>query len=150
MGIYSFLRITLLVAILLSSVVTRLVAFPQQSSSESSPQTSAKPCARVDCQSEDKQGNDNPPVSNGADEPHGQTMTVKKVFVNLPGDQKAIWTSPLRLRPNDAIWLAPLAVVRLAAVEEPWMQMWSRGACGCARAWSRPAESAARSHAAHY
>jgi membrane-associated phospholipid phosphatase len=36
-------------------------------------------------------------------------MTLKKVFVNLPGDQKAIWTSPFRLRPNDALWLVPLA-----------------------------------------
>jgi membrane-associated phospholipid phosphatase len=29
------------------------------------------------------------------------------VFLNLPGDQKAIWTSPSRLRPHDALWFAP-------------------------------------------
>src|SRR5437016_12596204 len=36
-------------------------------------------------------------------------MSVKKVFVNLPGDQKAIWTSPFRLRWHDSAWLVPLA-----------------------------------------
>ncbi|MEO6912162.1 MAG: phosphatase PAP2 family protein, partial [Edaphobacter sp.] len=29
---------------------------------------------------------------------------------HLLGDQKAIWTSPLRLRPHDAAWLVPLGV----------------------------------------
>src|SRR2546421_9871658 len=36
-------------------------------------------------------------------------MSVKKVFVNLPGDQKAIWTSPFHLRWHDSAWLMPLA-----------------------------------------
>src|SRR5260370_20081319 len=43
----------------------------------------------------------------GADvtnEPADAGMTFKKVFLNLPGDQKAIWTSPFRLRPNDSLW----------------------------------------------
>ncbi len=35
-------------------------------------------------------------------------MTIKRVFMNLPGDQKAIWTSPFRLHLRDAVWLAPL------------------------------------------
>src|SRR5262249_43091878 len=36
------------------------------------------------------------------------SMTFKKVFLNLPGDQKAIWTSPFRLRLRDSVWVAPL------------------------------------------
>ncbi|HEY1937170.1 MAG TPA: capsule assembly Wzi family protein [Candidatus Angelobacter sp.] len=36
-------------------------------------------------------------------------MSIKKVFLNLPGDQKAIWTSPFRLRTGDAPWVFPLA-----------------------------------------
>src|SRR5258707_536150 len=47
-----------------------------------------------------------PDPQNNADE---TTMTFKKVFLNLPGDQKAIWTSPFRLRLDDSVWLAPLA-----------------------------------------
>src|SRR5215472_14068668 len=31
-------------------------------------------------------------------------MTFKKVFVNLPGDQKTIWTSPFHLRWKDSLW----------------------------------------------
>lgn len=36
-----------------------------------------------------------------------RTVTLKKVFLNLPGDQKAIWTSPANLRLSDALWLGP-------------------------------------------
>ena len=35
-------------------------------------------------------------------------MSIKKVFLNLPGDQKAIWTSPFRVKVRDLSWLAPL------------------------------------------
>jgi hypothetical protein len=35
-------------------------------------------------------------------------MSVKKVFLNLPGDQKAIWTSPLHLRGRDFSFVVPL------------------------------------------
>src|SRR5262249_45628377 len=41
--------------------------------------------------------------------PADASMTFKKVFVNLPGDQKAIWTSPFRLRWKDSLWAVPLA-----------------------------------------
>jgi membrane-associated phospholipid phosphatase len=40
--------------------------------------------------------------------PADNTVTLKKAFLNLPGDQKAIWTSPFRLRPKDAFWVVPL------------------------------------------
>jgi Capsule assembly protein Wzi/PAP2 superfamily len=36
-------------------------------------------------------------------------VTFKHVFTNLPGDQKAIWTSPFHIRATDAFWLVPLA-----------------------------------------
>jgi hypothetical protein len=41
------------------------------------------------------------------EEPKG--VTFRKVFTNLPGDQKAIWTSLLYIKATDAAWLAPLA-----------------------------------------
>src|SRR5262245_24563737 len=40
--------------------------------------------------------------------PVDTSMTLKKMFVNLPGDQKAIWTSPFRVRLRDSIWVAPM------------------------------------------
>jgi len=38
-------------------------------------------------------------------------MSIKKAFLNLPGDQKTIWTAPFRLRARDLPWLAPLGGV---------------------------------------
>jgi hypothetical protein len=39
----------------------------------------------------------------------GEPMSIKKVFLNLPGDQKAIWIAPFHLRLGDASWLLPTA-----------------------------------------
>ncbi|HEX3106754.1 MAG TPA: capsule assembly Wzi family protein [Terriglobales bacterium] len=36
-------------------------------------------------------------------------MSIKKVFLNLPGDQKDIWTAPFHLRLDDTSWLLPMA-----------------------------------------
>jgi hypothetical protein len=36
-------------------------------------------------------------------------MSLKRVFLNLAGDQKAIWTAPFHLRTGDASWLLPVA-----------------------------------------
>src|SRR5258707_10856369 len=36
-------------------------------------------------------------------------ISIKRVILNLPGDQKAIWTSPFHLSKQDSAWLAPLA-----------------------------------------
>ena len=36
-------------------------------------------------------------------------MSLKRVFLNLPGDQKDIWTAPFHLRIGDASWLLPAA-----------------------------------------
>ncbi len=35
--------------------------------------------------------------------------SIKQAFVNIPGDQKTIWTSPVHVRKRDLFWLAPLA-----------------------------------------
>ena len=40
---------------------------------------------------------------------NNKRVTLKSVFVNLPGDQKAIWTSPFHLQKHDAFWLVPFA-----------------------------------------
>jgi membrane-associated phospholipid phosphatase len=39
--------------------------------------------------------------------PADTTVTLKKVLMNLPGDQREIWTSPFRLSPRDSVWLLP-------------------------------------------
>ena len=36
-------------------------------------------------------------------------MSLRRVFLNLPGDQKDIWTAPFHLRIGDASWLLPVA-----------------------------------------
>src|SRR5262249_45551220 len=36
-------------------------------------------------------------------------ISFKRVFLNLPDDQKTIWSSPFHLRAHDAYWLAPFA-----------------------------------------
>src|SRR5215470_15789536 len=47
------------------------------------------------------------PKKKDKDDAGPKPVTLKSVFLNLPGDQKAIWTSPSRLRPHDALWFAP-------------------------------------------
>ena len=39
----------------------------------------------------------------------GEPISLKKVFTNLPGDQKAIWAAPFHLRLGDAPWVVPIA-----------------------------------------
>lgn len=36
-----------------------------------------------------------------------EPMSLKSVFLNLPGDQKTIWTAPFRLKASDSTWLVP-------------------------------------------
>src|SRR2546425_5965943 len=40
----------------------------------------------------------------------------KKFLVNILDDQRAIWTSPFRLRGSDAKWLAPLGLSTVALI----------------------------------
>lgn len=49
------------------------------------------------------------PDATGQQKQPSAKMSVKRVFLNLPGDQKAIWTSPFHLRFEDAPWVVPLA-----------------------------------------
>lgn len=37
---------------------------------------------------------------------HG--LSIKRAFLNLPGDQKTIWLSPFHVRKQDSAWLVPL------------------------------------------
>jgi membrane-associated phospholipid phosphatase len=37
--------------------------------------------------------------------------SFKRVFLNIPGDQKTIWTSPFHIRATDSAWLLPLGAV---------------------------------------
>ena len=42
--------------------------------------------------------------------PPPKSVTLKGMPKSLWDDQKAIWTSPLRLKPADAVWLVPLGI----------------------------------------
>src|SRR5690348_14133175 len=46
----------------------------------------------------------------GQEENHSRSVTsLEQAFVNIPDDQKAIWTSPRHIHKQDLFWLAPLA-----------------------------------------
>ena len=68
--------------------------------------------AEADCQPSGEDAAPGPPDAHPSDKQDtgdGQPMSVKKVFINLPRDQVAIWTSPFHLKRRDATWLLPLA-----------------------------------------
>jgi hypothetical protein len=97
MGIQTILRVTSLTLLLMGLAPQE--AFCQQpaySRGQDQPQSSdagpGSPSPSTESSAEDK-----PDIS------------LKRVFLNLPGDQKAIWTSPFHLRRQDAFWLVPLA-----------------------------------------
>jgi hypothetical protein len=46
-----------------------------------------------------------------ASSPESRPMSLKRVFLNLPRDQKTIWTSPLHLRARDTTWLVPFLTI---------------------------------------
>src|SRR5262245_39154815 len=105
-------RTFLLVAAVIATVGARGLC---QQESAAAPQTPrSQLCLAGDCQSADggatqdggatrtsSQKSEAPP-------PADNTVTLKKAFLNLPGDQKAIWTSPFRLHPRDSFWVVPL------------------------------------------
>lgn len=45
-----------------------------------------------------------------------EPVTVRNTAVHILEDQEAIWTSPMRLRAHDLVWLAPLAVATGAGI----------------------------------
>lgn len=68
-------------------------------------------CVRdVSCSGTSKPKSQNPSAeATGQQEKSPVQMSLKRVFLNLPGDQKAIWTSPFQLRFGDAPWVVSLA-----------------------------------------
>ncbi len=54
------------------------------------------------------------PTPSAPDDRHA--VSLKRVFLNLPGDQKAIWTSPFHLHKRDAFWLVPLGATTGALI----------------------------------
>jgi hypothetical protein len=113
MSIHSVLRVTLL-AILFVSLVHNSALGLQQSTDLSldSAVSVKKACAENNRASDGGAApastSSTTESGNGQKEPGDDTVTIKKVLTNLPGDQKAIWTSPFRLRARDSIWLAPM------------------------------------------
>ena len=111
-------RTLLLLAALVAAIGARGLC---QQESAASPETSSRPCSEAACQADSGGGiqtspqqtspQQNPPKKSEAPPPADNadnTVTLKKAFLNLPGDQKAIWTSPFRLRPSDSFWMVPL------------------------------------------
>src|SRR6266700_3210647 len=53
---------------------------------------------------------DGPAPATGSDkQDEPSSISIKRVFLNLPGDQRAIWTAPFRLRPRSLTWVLPFA-----------------------------------------
>jgi Capsule assembly protein Wzi/PAP2 superfamily len=111
MRILCFSRTLLLIAAFAAIASMRGLCLQQSASSPPAP--SHPPCVAGDCQAQSSGGGapqaspkkpEAPPATDNSD----NTVTVKKAFLNLPGDQKAIWTSPFRLRPSDSFWVVPL------------------------------------------
>ncbi len=48
--------------------------------------------------------------------PDAPELTVRHLPLDILKDQKAVWTSPARLRTRDLAWLAPLAAATAAAI----------------------------------
>jgi hypothetical protein len=84
--------------------------------------SSSTGCAKADCAADSATIADPPATGGqtaGGQKPKAEgapgdasasddTVTFKKVLMNLPGDQKRIWTSPFRLHPRDSVWLLPM------------------------------------------
>src|SRR5476649_2157921 len=84
----------------------------QTTSNPQPPSSQEKKCQGLGCPIP---GDEIPPPQKPTPSPTPQAqdssggVTFRKVFTNLPGDQKAIWTSPFHVRPTDSFWLVPLA-----------------------------------------
>lgn len=80
-------------------------AFSQQSAGSSQQQ---QQCLGIGCSAGGAQPTPTPETQS-QDTSATHHVSVKRVFLNLPGDQKAIWTSPFHLQAQDSFWLVPLA-----------------------------------------
>src|SRR5260370_3660999 len=112
MGYYPVMRILRIVFLFIFITDPQPAACLQESSDSATPgDRLAKACLSGECTPETGAATA-PSERQGADvtnEPADAGMTFKKVFLNLPGDQKEIWTSPFRLRPNGSLWPVPIA-----------------------------------------
>jgi len=71
-------------------------AFSQQSSGSSQQQ---QQCLGIGCAAGGAQPTPAPtPEAQSQGNSERQPISIKRVFLNLPGDQKAIWTSPFHFR----------------------------------------------------
>jgi len=77
----------------------------QQGTSSSSDSSSIPP-AETQQPVDDKKKADAKRPDSGA-----KGTSFKKMFLNIPGDQKVIWTSPFRIHATDSAWLLPLGGV---------------------------------------
>lgn len=74
------------------------VGVPRQQASSRDPQ-------KTSAQSTGQNDGEGGPVSEG--KTSAKEVTLKGVFLNLPNDQKNIWTAPFRFKPRDLSWFAP-------------------------------------------
>ena len=75
------------------------------------PDTGSKPVEQPGCVSQPEKPNEGAPPSKDClprESVADSEMSIKKMILNLPGDQKAIWTSPLHLRKRDFSYVIPL------------------------------------------
>ncbi len=84
------------------SVITKNDATAEQGTSSSSNSSSIPP-AETQQPVDDKKKADAKRPDDGA-----KGTSFKRMFLNIPGDQKAIWTSPFHIRAIDSAWLLPL------------------------------------------
>src|SRR5260370_13097571 len=114
MGIHSVLRVTLLAAVFIAFVGSVRGGCLQQSADATDSSTPTNPnCAGENCSPAQAPQVSPPsavPADNAAQETQPETsVTFKKVFLNLPDDQKTIWTSPFRSQWKDSLWAVPVA-----------------------------------------
>src|SRR5437899_1362123 len=112
MGIHSLHR-TILSAVLFALIAgsSRGVCLQQPAEELAAASVSKPPCTGESCATsagtpDDPQDPDKRDQQKPAED---SSMTVKKVLLNLPGDQRTIWSSPFHLRWSDSIWAVPLA-----------------------------------------
>ncbi|MGE5206175.1 MAG: hypothetical protein ACM3PW_11195, partial [Chlamydiota bacterium] len=111
MRIHSSLKATCIAILVYVTLAHQ--AFSQQSPGSSQQQ----PCLGIGCAAGGAQPVPTPqPQPQSQDSSESHKVSVKRVFLNLPGDQKAIWTSPFHLRVQDSFWLAPLAATTGALI----------------------------------
>jgi membrane-associated phospholipid phosphatase len=90
-------------AIFIAGFLAQDLVSQQPDSSQQQPQ-----CLGIGCSAGGTQPVPSPTPSS-AEQDDAEPMSIPRVFLNLPGDQKAIWTSPFRLRGTDIFWVVPLA-----------------------------------------